>query len=145
MGRGQTLAEALIARAADERKNAELTFVDVVEFGEDGEPFRVYGRPPTIENRSRILRQAGDDHFEQALRTVIELALDENGEKLFTVEHLAPLRKAVRADIIEALAHRLNTCLSFEAAKKKSETTPSSDTASDSPSASDEPSPNSTQ
>tara|TARA_R110002073_G_scaffold120601_1_gene262642 strand:- start:18345 stop:18722 length:378 start_codon:yes stop_codon:yes gene_type:complete len=107
------------------RHEGHLTKVDVVEFGEDGDPVAVFAKKPTIADRSAILRQsfesAGrDDQFEQAIRTVIRLACDETGEKLFTLEHAQFLRTNVDGDVIQALAYRLDSGLSFDAAKKNS-------------------------
>lgn len=104
-------------------RQAHLTQVDVVEFGEEGEPVRVFGKKPTIADLSAITRDSRtetgkDDPFEQAVRTVVRLALDENGDKLFTLENLQFLRMNVDADVIEALAARLRMGVSFEIAKK---------------------------
>lgn len=125
------------ARAYMERAHAahaaHLTKVDVVEFGDGDEPVTVFGKKPTIAQRSKILKDAAHDPFEQALRTVVELACDENGDRLFTIEALQFLRTKVDADVIEALAARLNTGLSYEAAKKNSMKNATSDTGSGSP------------
>jgi len=111
-----------LSRAQSVRQS-HMTQVDVVEFGEEGEPVRVFGKKPTIADLSAITRDSRtdtgkDDPFEQALRTVVRLAMDENGDKLFTLEHLQFLRLNVDADLIEALAARLRMGVSFEAAKK---------------------------
>lgn len=129
----QTVEEMLCA-AKSARESATVR-VEVPEFSSDGAtPFVVYGKVPSIKDRSLIAEAATDkatgriDQFEAALRTVIRLALDEQGEHLFTIENAQFLRVNVSADVIEALAYRLNAGLSYEAAKKNSMTTPSSDT-----------------
>lgn len=108
---------------AQEVHQSHLTFIDVAEFGDDGEPVRIYAKKPTIADLSAITRDSRtekghDDPFEQALRTVVRLAMDEKGDPLFTIEHLQVLRKNVDADVIEHLAARMRTGISFEAAKK---------------------------
>lgn len=111
------------------------TFVDVVEFGEAGAPVRVYGKRPTIKDRSVILAKSqlergGVDPFEQAVQTVVRLAADAQGDALFTVEDVQFLRTQVDGDVLEALAYRLNAGVSFEVAKKNSLKTSPDDTGS---------------
>jgi len=90
-----------------------LTKVDVAEFGGT-----VFARRLTVEDRSKILTWAKGDPFEQALYTVIFHARDENGDLLFSVEDKVALKKKVGGDVIEALAHRINNGVSYEAVKK---------------------------
>lgn len=110
---------------ARELHEAHLTRVDVVEFGEEGDPVVVFAKKPTVADKTAIVRMAyehnqRDDPFEQAVRTIIRLACDETGDKLFTIEDAQFLRTQVDADVISALAYRLDAGLSFEAAKKNS-------------------------
>lgn len=131
----KTTRNALLAAAAAASKGKTVR-IEVDEFSPEGEPpVVVYGKVPTIKDRSNIHEAATDaitgrtDPFEAAVRTVILLALDEQGERLFTLENAQSLRVNVPADLIEGLAARLNAGLSYEPSKKKSERTQSSDTA----------------
>lgn len=128
-----TVEEMLLA--AKNARESSIVRIEVPEFSPDGAPpVVVYGKLPTIKDRSEILAKATDeatgrlDSFEAAVRTVIRLALDAQGAPLFTLDHAQFLRVNVPADVIEALAYRLNAGMSYEAAKKKSMTNPSSDT-----------------
>jgi hypothetical protein len=101
------------------------TYIDVPEFAAEGEePVRIYGKVPTIADRADIERAALDPdtgriiHAEAAIRTIIRLACDKNGEKLFDVGNAQFMRSQVPADVLESLAYRLNAGLSHEAAKK---------------------------
>jgi hypothetical protein len=117
-------AKSVKERAAAFRAAAQtafkdhLTRIEVKEFAGEGEPGVVYGKPPTLAQRSSILSRAGENIHEQALYTVIELALDETGARLFTIEDLQFLRTQVSADLIEWLAAHLNAGQSYAAVKK---------------------------
>lgn len=114
-------AKALAAafrQGAAAQYEGHLTKVQVEGLGEDGAPITVYGKPPTLAQRSKIITAAGDNIHEQALRTVIELAMNEHGDRLFTIEDLQFLRTQVKADLIEWLAAHLNAGLSYETVKK---------------------------
>ncbi len=122
-------------QAAKDHRESHLTKVEVDEFsGPDEPPVTVFAKRPSISDRSAILNASRDadtghvDQHESALRTVIRLSRDEDEKRLFTVENAQFMRLNVDADVIEALAYRLNAGLSYEAAKKNSNTTPSSDT-----------------
>ncbi len=114
-------------QAAAARRDADgaLTQIAVPEFAAEGEPpVIVYGRKPTPADRAAIERAAMDvetgkiNHAEAAVRTVIQLACDETGDRLFALENAQFMRSRVPADVIEALAYRLNAGLSLAAAKK---------------------------
>ena len=115
----------LSAAAARRDDEGSLTQVAVPEFAEDGQPpVIVYGRKPTPADRATIERLSLDhetgkiNQAEAAVRTVIQLACDESGARLFTADNAQFMRVRVPADVIEALAFRLNAGLSLTAAKK---------------------------
>ncbi|MFT6460699.1 MAG: hypothetical protein ACJA0Y_000188 [Maricaulis maris] len=132
------LVASYLDRARELREN-HVTFVDVVAFGSEDAPVRVFAKKPTIADKSAIMRDARTDRghqdpFEEALRTVIRLAVDEKGDALFTIADRLFLARKVDAEVIEHLGYRLWHGLSFEEAKKNSPTMTSSDTSSSSPS-----------
>lgn len=119
---GKAFLQAAQARRAEDDHR---TFVDVPEFAADGEPpVRIYGKVPTIADRADIERAAMDPgtgrviQAEAAIRTIIRLACDETGAKLFDVGSAQFMRSQIPADVLESLAYRLNAGLSYEAAKK---------------------------
>ncbi len=125
-------------QAAKASRAEHTTLIDVVEFGTDGEPVRVYGKKPTIQDKSWIISESRtdrghDDIAEQALRAVVRLAMDSEGNKLFDISHLQFLRTQVDAELIEQLAARLMVGASFELAKKNSPKTSTAGTSSASP------------
>ncbi len=131
------LAKTYLSQARELRE-AHTTFVDVVAFGDEASPVRVFAKKPTIADKSAIMRDARtekghQDPFQEAVRTVIRLAMDEKGDALFTLADLHFLRTSVDADVIEHLAYRLWHGMSFEQAKKNSPTTSTSDTSFSSP------------
>ena len=117
MSDAKSVAAAFRQGAAAQYRD-HLTKVDVQGLTEDGTPIKVYGKKPTLAQRSKIISAAGDSIHEQALRTVIELAMNEAGDRLFTIEDLHFLRTQVEADLIEWLAAHLNAGQSYEAVKK---------------------------
>jgi hypothetical protein len=119
-------AKGFLQAAAARRTEVNFgTVIDVPEFAAEGEPpVRVYGKVPTIADRADIERAALDPdtgrtiQAEAAIRTIIRLACDETGARLFDVESAQFMRSQIAADVLESLAYRLNAGMSYDAAKK---------------------------
>ncbi|MFW6299493.1 MAG: hypothetical protein ACOC20_01060 [Oceanicaulis sp.] len=126
LSKDRAAAKGFLEAAAERRAAADhRTVVEVPEFSAEGEPpVKVYGKTPTIYDRAAIERAATDpetghvNRAEAAIRTVIQLACDEAGARLFDAGSAQFMRTQIPADVIEALAFRLNAGLSYEAAKK---------------------------
>jgi len=111
------LGQTYLTSAAEKHAEA-LTKIAVEAFGDGKTPGFVYAKRPTIRDRSKIRTHAKGDPFEEALYTVIFLAMDEAGNPLFSLEDKQALKVTIDADVIEALAYRINNGLSYEAVKK---------------------------
>lgn len=70
----------------------------------NGEEFEVWHRPLTMAQRERSQKAAkGDDSGSLALQLLVDVALDENGQKMFSVADTSELKHWVRDEDLQKL------------------------------------------
>ena len=115
------IEKAIKAQAARQR-------VEIPEWGtevtnDDGEPEHrplvAYYHPMTIAD-TRLCSQQGDgDHFLTLVYIIIRKLEDEEGNKIFTVEHKDMLATKAHRDTIMEIANRITQRPTLEGAIKK--------------------------
>ena len=74
----------------------------------------IYSQPVTLHNRSRIAKASGGTDTEYVIRALIELACDENGDKLYSIGDLQVLRTKADAQVIERVVVQMTRTPSVE-------------------------------
>jgi len=74
----------------------------------DTDEFKVYWSPITLAEKQKIQRHAKDDQ-ETTVYTIIFKAIDENGDKLFTIADKAQLMSIIPSAEIEEIALEILT------------------------------------
>lgn len=70
----------------------------------NGEEFELYHKPLTMAQRERAQKNAkSDDAGAFALQLVVEVAMDENGQKMFSPGDVAELKHMVRDEDLQKL------------------------------------------
>lgn len=70
----------------------------------NGDEFEFYCKPLTMAQRERAQKNAkGDDAGSFAIQLLVEVAQDENGERLFNAGHIAELKHLVRDEDLQKL------------------------------------------
>ncbi len=77
----------------------------------------IYNQPITLHNRSRIAKATGDSDTDFAIRALIELACDKDGNKLYSIEDLQALRTKADAKVIERVVVQMTKTPSIEEQK----------------------------
>ncbi len=74
----------------------------------------IYSQPITLHNRSRIAKATGDSDTDFAIRALIELACDKDGNKLYSLENLQALRTKADAQVLERVVVQMTKTPSIE-------------------------------
>lgn len=76
----------------------------------NGEEFGYYAPPVTLSQRAKAQKLApGDDSTGFALQLLVMLAIDENGQKMFTSAEVAEFNNDFPASVVETLLLQLLT------------------------------------
>ncbi len=95
-----------IQRASEHFKSKPLKRIEIEEWGDDEGPMVAYSSPFTLKDQGRLQyiteKQSQADVLAELL---IMKLMDENGEKLFTIEDKNVLRNDVDANVIARIAN----------------------------------------
>ncbi len=99
----------VIQRAQEHYKSKPLKRIEVPEWGdEEGAPLIAYSTPFTLKDQGRLQyiteKQSQADVLAELL---IMKLMDENGEKLFTIEDKNTLRNDVDANVVARIANSI--------------------------------------
>ena len=98
----------------------ETRIIEVPEWGEDSDnPLKIYCRPITLSETSKFMKMAQDDDVQLLAYVLIYKALDEAGEKLFTIADKKTLLESVDRDILIRVSSEIMNNVSQEEVKKK--------------------------
>ena len=102
---------SVISRASEHFKSKPLKRIEIPEWGDyddNGEliePLVVYSTPFTLKDQSRIRYVAEKQSEVDVLAEVLVMKLiDENGDKVFTIEDKNVLRNGVDASVVSRIA-----------------------------------------
>jgi len=79
----------------------------------------IFKQPLTLKKKGRLLNKMEADRIEGLAYVLIELALDDQGKNLFTLEHKLSLMNKADPDIVADIATWLMQSPSKEDIKKK--------------------------
>ena len=98
----------------------ETRIIEVSEWGEDSDnPLMIYCRPITLSETSKFMKMAQDDDVQLLAYVLIYKALDEAGEKLFTIADKKILLESVDRDVLIRVSSEMMNNVSQEEVKKK--------------------------
>lgn len=86
----------------------ELLSVEVPEWAEGDAACVIYFTPFSLADLKKIRNKARGSDEEAIVYTVIEKALDANGDRLFTVEDKQKLMNRVSSDVLARLVTEMN-------------------------------------
>lgn len=102
----KSLGDRIIARAGKHYLALGLRHVDIEEWGEDGQPLRLWFKPITVDERQDYLRESATRGGSQygAVKCIITKALTAEGQKVFDLSHQHWLLTGVYGPIVERIA-----------------------------------------
>jgi hypothetical protein len=98
----------------------DTRIIEVPEWGEDEDnPLKIFCKPITLSETSKFMRLAKDDDVQLLAYVLIYKALDEAGEKLFTIADKQTLLERVDRDVLIRISTEMMNNVSQEEVKKK--------------------------
>jgi|TARA_R100000030_G_scaffold74032_3_gene57277 hypothetical protein len=96
-----------IERAKSHFEDQDVKVIKVPEWGSEDEPLKIYAKPLTLSETSKLYRMSKNDDLTMMAYVLIYKALDENGDKLFSLEDKNPLLNKVDQDVLVRVATQI--------------------------------------
>jgi len=90
----------------------------VPEWGEDDKPLRIFSKPLTLAETSKLYKMSKEDDLTMMAYVLIYKALDENGDKLFDLGDKNALLNSVDREILVGVATKIMGQEPIEETKK---------------------------
>jgi len=111
---------SVIDNARKHFDSLETRIIEVPEWGEDEDnPLKIYCKPITLSETSKFMKLSQDDEVQLLVYVLIYKALNEAGEKLFTIADKKALLEKVDRDVLIRVSGEMMNNISQEEVKKK--------------------------
>ncbi len=111
---------SVIDNAKKHFDSLETKIIEVPEWGDDEDsPLKIYCKPMTLSETSKFMKLAQDDEVQLLAYALIYKALNETGEKLFTIADKKALLEKVDRDVLIRVSGEMMNNISQEQIKKK--------------------------
>ena len=94
-----------IDRAKSHFDNLDIKKIEVPEWGEEDTPLVIYSKPLTLQETTKLYRMAKDDDMTMLAYVLIFKALDEDGNKLFSLQDKTTLLNKVDRNVLIRVAN----------------------------------------
>lgn len=96
-----------IERAKSHFAEQDVKVIEVAEWGEENKPLKIYAKPLTLAETSKLYKMSKNDDLTMMAYVLIYKALDENGDKLFTLDDKGSLLNNVDQEILVKVATQI--------------------------------------
>ena len=110
----------LIKKAKEHFENKDIKVIEVPEWGDDTGPAKIFAKPLTLSETSKLYKMSKDDNLTMMAYVLIYKALDENGEKHFTLDDKMSLLHNTDQEVLVRVASEIMDSPSVEEQKKNS-------------------------
>lgn len=107
-----------IERAKAHFAEQDVKVIEVPEWGEDDKPLRIFSKPLTLAETSKLYKMSKEDDLTMMAYVLIYKALDENGDKLFDLGDKNALLNSVDREILVSVATQIMGQEPIEETKK---------------------------
>ena len=107
-----------IERAKAHFAEQDVKVIEVAEWGEDDKPLKIYSKPLTLAETSKLYKMSKEDDLTMMAYVLIYKALDDNGDKLFNLGDKNALLNNVDREILVDVATQIMGQESIEDTKK---------------------------
>ena len=108
-----------IERAKTHFAEQDVRVIKVPEWGEEDKPLEIYSKPLTLSETSKLYKMSKNDELSMMAYVLIYKALDENGDKLFTLDDKGSLLNNVDQEVLVRVATQIMGQEPIEDVKKK--------------------------
>ena len=85
----------------------DVKVIEVPEWGEDDKSLKIYSKPLTLAETSKLYKMSKEDDLTMMAYILIYKALDENGDKLFDLADKNALLNNVDREILVGVATKI--------------------------------------
>ena len=96
----------------------DVKVIEVPEWGEDDKPLKIYSKPLTLAETSKLYKMSQEDDLTMMAYVLIYKALDENGDKLFDLADKNALLNQVDREVLMRVAQEIMGQEPIEETKK---------------------------
>jgi len=96
----------------------DVKVIEVPEWGDENKPLKVYSKPLTLAETSKLYKMSKEDDLTMMAYVLIYKALDENGDKLFDLADKNALLNQVDGEILVGVATQIMGQEPIEETKK---------------------------
>jgi len=107
-----------IERAKEHFAQQDVKVIEVPEWGNEDKPLKIYSKPLTLSETSKLYKMSKDDDLTMMAYVLIYKALDENGDKLFDLSDKRALLNDVDQQILVDVATQIMGQKPIEETKK---------------------------
>jgi hypothetical protein len=109
----------LIEKAKAHFNALEIKEIEIPEWSVDGEILKIYSKPLTLAEMSKLQKYAKDDDVALMAYCLIHKALDAEGDKVFDIGDKATLMNGVDKDVLARVATEIMSAPTVEEQEKK--------------------------
>jgi|TARA_R100000951_G_scaffold115592_1_gene124186 hypothetical protein len=107
-----------IERAKEHFAEQDVKVIEVPEWGNENEALKIYSKPLTLSETSKLYKMSKDDDLTMMAYVLIYKALDENGDKLFDLSDKRALLNDVDQQVLVDVATQIMGQKPIEETKK---------------------------
>mgnify|MGYP003132336292 FL=1 len=108
-----------IDRAVSHFNSIDIRSMEVEEWADESGTFKIYAKPLTLQESSKLYRLSKNDDLALLAYALIHKALDENGDKLFTMDDKYKLMNSVDVAVLTKIGTWIMGTDDLETAEKK--------------------------
>lgn len=108
-----------IDRAVGHFNSIDIRSMEVEEWADESGTFKIYAKPLTLQESSKLYRLSKNDDLALLAYALIHKALDENGDKLFTMDDKHKLMNSVDVAVLTKIGSWIMGTEDVESAEKK--------------------------
>ena len=98
----------------------DVTIIEVEEWGDGDKPLKIYSKPLTLSETSKLYKMSKEDDLTMMAYVLIYKALNEDGEKLFDIGDKNALLNSVDREVLINVAQKIMGQEPIEDTKKNS-------------------------
>ena len=116
---GNSITMKAIERAKAHFDSLEVKEIEIPEWSDGDEVLKVFAKPLTLAEMSKLQRYAKDDDVALMAYCLIHKALDSDGEKVFDLSDKHALMNGVDKDVLARVATEIMSSPTVEQQAKK--------------------------
>ena len=107
-----------IERAKKHFADQDVRVIEVAEWGEDDKPLKIYSKPLTLAETSKLYKMSKEDDLTMMAYVLIYKALNNDGDKLFDLADKNALLNNVDREVLMRVAQEIMGQEPIEETKK---------------------------